>query len=149
MSQKAQCAQTIIDGDEDNTTLGVCIAIKFLFVAKACDEGTAMNPKRDRQLVTFLCLSWFPYSQLETVLAHHGIALREELLDVVHIAILVDDDRIGTRDMGWLERDGAEMISNQHCVPGNNGLRCLPTQFANRRSCIGDALINDDTRRFG
>ena len=144
MGQETKSTQTIIDGNKYDTALGIGIAIKLFFISIACDEGTSMDPKCDRQFVALLCVSRFPDIQIETILTHLGVAFREEFLHVIHVAIIVDDSGIGACHMRWLERDRTKMIGNQYSIPCDDGLWSLPAQLAHRRSGIRDALEDDN-----
>ena len=128
--QEAEDAKAVVDGDEDDTTLGPCIAIHGTGEAVAAHVGSAVYPHHDGQLGLGMTDGGFgcPHVEVEAVLGAGPGIVPVEFLTVERGGILLT-----------LRRDVAPGVGHLDALPGFDGLRQLPAKFANGRGSVGDA----------
>ena len=130
VGQEAEDAKAVVDGDEDNTTLGPCIAIHGTGEAVAAHIGTTVYPHHYGQFGLGFADGRFgsPHVEVEAVLGAGPGIVPVEFLTVERGGILLT-----------LRRDVAPGVGHLDALPGFDGLRQLPAKFANGRGSVGDA----------
>ena len=91
-----------------------------------------MNPQGNRQFLIHLTRSFCPHIQIQAVLTESG------LLAIAPLCVVT------TSILDGLITGTAESVADLHALPGEHGLRSLPTVLADRRCSVGDATIDED-----
>ena len=69
MHKEAECADTVVDGDEHHAVFRKLLAVELLFRAAAMRERTAVNPEEHGQLIARLRRCRRPDVQIQAVFA--------------------------------------------------------------------------------
>ena len=137
MSEEAEDAETVVDGHEDDAVRGELLTVELGLGAPAFAIAAAMDPVSDREFRVGLAGSGGPDIEVQAVLAEGSLFTVAPL------------EGVTTGIVHGLEARMTETVANLHAVPRNDGLRSFPTEIAERRSGIRDALVSGNTGNVG
>ena len=130
VNKEAKHTKTVVDADEHHILSAPLLSVKLRFRTKALTIAASVNPQSHRQLRIDLARSLRPYIQIQAVLTEGS------LLTIAPLGI------IATRILDSLIARTAEGITYLHPLPGNDGLRFLPTVLPDRRSSVRNTTID-------
>ena len=127
MGQKAQRAQTIVDGHENDAPAIEALSVELRLSACAAEASAAVHPEEDWELLSGV-LGGGPDVQIQAVLTAR-VDVLEEFASIERF--VVADGLLG---------NGAKFGAQAHALPGLHRLGCAPAQRTHRWRRVGDAL---------